>query len=57
MILAVGRFASAAEALAYAYDRGMIHRDLKPSNSLIQPDGEVCVADFGLARHLEQVPR
>lgn len=48
----------AAEALAFAHERGIIHRDIKPDNLLIarnrRPDGtsnlELKVADFGLAQ-------
>lgn len=39
-----------ASALTYAHKRGIIHRDLKPSNILIEPTGQVYVADFGLSR-------
>ncbi|MDD1721843.1 MAG: serine/threonine protein kinase, partial [Euryarchaeota archaeon] len=40
----------AAEGLAYAHERKVIHRDIKPSNLLLDNQGVLCVADFGLAR-------
>ena len=37
-------------ALSYAHRQGVLHRDIKPSNVLMANDGQIYLADFGLAR-------
>ena len=47
---AIRIFRAVAEALVYAHGAGVVHRDVKPANVLIKANGEVKVADFGLAK-------
>ncbi len=39
-----------AGALSYIHRHGILHLDLKPENVLCTPEGEIKIADFGLAQ-------
>lgn len=41
---------SIGAGLAYAHKRNILHRDIKPSNVILEQEGGIYLADFGLAR-------
>lgn len=47
---AIGIAIQVAQGIAVAHEQHIIHRDIKPQNMIISRDGNVKVADFGIAR-------
>lgn len=50
--LAVRMIGQVLEAVHYSHSMGVVHRDIKPANLLLGGDGQVKLADFGIA-HVE----
>jgi tRNA A-37 threonylcarbamoyl transferase component Bud32 len=47
---ALGIVPKICEALQYAHGQGIVHRDIKPENILLDKEGRVKIADFGIAK-------
>src|SRR6185437_4917279 len=57
-MLTAGRYLDQiAAALEYAHERNTLHRNLTTDEILLQLDGQVVVADFGIRRMLELAER
>jgi serine/threonine protein kinase len=51
---ALSLLAQIAGGLAAIHERGIIHRDLKPANIMLRDDGTIAIADFGIAKKIEE---
>jgi eukaryotic-like serine/threonine-protein kinase len=48
----IGLFLQVLSAVEHAHKHLVVHRDLKPSNILVDPEGQVRLLDFGIAKLL-----
>ncbi len=53
---AVGIALAVARGLSYLHGRGLVHRDVKPQNILLGSDGQVKLADLGIAELIPDSP-
>ena len=51
---ALGIIPAICDALQYAHSQGVLHRDIKPENILLDTRGKVKIADFGIAKILDE---
>ncbi len=47
-------FIQLADALQYMHSYGILHRDIKPANILLDDNGSVYLADFGIASYIDE---
>lgn len=47
---AIGIICEVLNGLAFAHDNGVVHRDIKPANIIKLNNGQIKIADFGIAR-------
>ena len=48
-----GLVAQVASALDHAHSQGVVHRDVKPANLILESGGRIRLADFGIARTID----
>jgi serine/threonine-protein kinase len=46
---------SGLEVLSVLESRGIVHRDIKPENIIISDDTELCLVDFGIMKHCDDI--
>ncbi len=53
---ALGIVPKICDALQFAHEQGVVHRDIKPENVLLDKQGRVKIADFGIAKLVGRIP-